>query len=148
MLPEEEINSISDDLFMLVLHLSGRIFNPSAMFKGLPIPPSHTKVLFRLAKLGPCPVSQLANDLIISRPNMTPIIDKLIAEGYADRYDDPNDRRVIMVKLTEKACTLLHNIEHKSKSLFIEKLSSLDDNDLKNLKNLVPELNTIVLKIK
>ena len=79
---------------------------------------------------------------------MTPIIDKLIAEGYADRYDDPNDRRVIMVKLTEKACTLLHNIEHKSKSLFIEKLSSLDDNDLKNLKNLVPELNTIVLKIK
>ncbi len=148
MLPEKEINSISDDLFLLVLQLSGRIFNPSTMFKGLPIPPSHTKVLFRLAKLGPCPVSQLANDLIISKPNMTPIIDKLIAEGYADRYDDPNDRRIIMVKPTEKARTLLHNIEQKAKSLFVEKLSSLDDDDLINLKKLVPELTNIVLKIK
>ncbi|WP_024833439.1 MarR family winged helix-turn-helix transcriptional regulator [Ruminiclostridium josui] len=148
MLPEEEINSVSDDLFLLVLNLSSRIFNPSAMFKGLPIPPSHTKVLFRLAKIGPCPVSQLANDLIISRPNMTPIIDKLIAEGYADRYDNPNDRRIIMVKLTEKACTLLHDIENKAKSLFMEKLSSLDDKDLTKLKNIVPELNNIILKIK
>lgn len=148
MLPEEELNSISNDLFLLVLHLSGRLLNPSNLFKGLPIPPSHTKVLFRLSKLGPCPVSQLANDLIISRPNMTPIIDKLIAEGYADRYDDPNDRRIIMVKLTEKACNLLHTIEQKAKDLFVEKMAILDDNDLARLKKLVPELNSIVLKIK
>ncbi|ACL75547.1 MarR family winged helix-turn-helix transcriptional regulator [Ruminiclostridium cellulolyticum] len=148
MLAKEDMNSISNDLFLLVLHLSGRIFNPSTMFKGLPIPPSHTKVLFRLAKLGPCPVSHLANDLIISRPNMTPIIDKLIAEGYADRYDAPNDRRIIMVRLTEKAHTLLHSIEQKAKSLFVEKLSALDEKDLLNLKNIIPELNNIVLKIK
>ena len=38
----------------------------------------------------------MAKDLSISKPNMTPIIDKLVKEGYVDRYYDDNDRRVIL----------------------------------------------------
>lgn len=147
MVSEETLNNIADDLFTLVLHLSSRMFNPSIMLKGLPIPPSHAKVLFRLSKLGPCPVSQLANDLIISRPNMTPIIDKLISEGYADRYDDPNDRRIIMVKMTEKAHDFLQNLEKKTKSLLVEKIANLDEEELMTLNRVVPDLTGIIKKI-
>jgi DNA-binding MarR family transcriptional regulator len=147
MVSEETLNTIANDLFMLVLHLSTRMFNPTIMLKGLPMPPSHAKVLFRLSKLGPCPVSQLANDLIISRPNMTPIIDKLISEGYADRYDDPNDRRIIMVRLTEKAHDFLHKLEQETKKLLVDKIANLSDEDLKNLNRIVPDLIGIVMKI-
>ncbi len=33
---------------------------------------------------------------------MTPIIDKLIQENLVERFTDPNDRRIIRVRVTEK----------------------------------------------
>lgn len=148
MVVTEDLNNISNDLFTLLLYLSSRLLNPSIMLKGLALPPSHVKVIFHLAKLGPCPVSQIANHLIISRPNMTPIIDKLISEGYVDRYDDPNDRRIIMIKMTEKAHKFLHDVESDAKAQLIEKLKLLEKDDLEKIKVILPQLNDIVQKIK
>jgi DNA-binding MarR family transcriptional regulator len=147
MLPKEDLNNISSDLLNLVFLLSGRIFNPSNMAKGVPIPHSHMKVIFHIVKSGPCPVSKIANDLIISKPNMTPIIDSLISEGYVNRYNDPNDRRVIMIEATKKAYAFLDENRLKLKNLLAEKIAVLSDEDLERLRVLIPQFTSVIEKI-
>ncbi|WP_313561455.1 MarR family winged helix-turn-helix transcriptional regulator [Ruminiclostridium cellobioparum] len=118
------------------------------MLKGLSVPPSHMKVIFYLTTNGPSPVSKIANDLEISKPNMTPIIDNLISEGYAVRYDDPNDRRIINIKATEKAFNTLKQKKQETVELVSEKLSSLSDEDIELLMDTIPPLIKILGKIK
>lgn len=148
MLSKEDVNNISSDLISLVFLLTSRIFNPSQMSKGMPIPHSHIKVIFHIVMAGPCPVSKIANELIISKPNMTPIIDNLISEGYVNRFNDPNDRRVIMIEATEKAHVFLKEAREKLKELLAEKITVLSDTDLDKLRTLIPKFSSVIEKIK
>jgi DNA-binding MarR family transcriptional regulator len=148
MLPKTDINHISHDLYTLILSIHTKIFNPTVMLKGHPIPPSNMKVIFHLVKIGPCPVSKVANDLMISKPNMTPIIDNLISEGFVNRYDNPDDRRIIMVEATEKAFDFLKKKEQKMKEVLAEKISVLEEEDLKILKTLLPQLTNVITKMQ
>ena len=148
MLSNEEVDNISSELLGLVFLLSSRIFNPIQMSKGMPIPHSHMKVIFHIIMTGPCPVSKIANELIISKPNMTPIIDNLIADGYVNRFNDPNDRRVIMIEPTDKAHAFLKEHRLKLKNMLAEKISVLSDTDLEKLRALTPQLYKVLEKIK
>ncbi len=148
MFTKEALLEISNNMFFLFLSLNHKMINRSIMLKGLSVPPSHMKVIFYLTTNGPCPVSKIANELEISKPNMTPIIDNLIAEGYAVRYDDPNDRRIINIKATEKAFNSLKQKKQETIELVSEKLSALSDEDIESLMATIPPLIKILGKIK
>ncbi len=148
MFTKEALNEISNDMFYLLIFLNSRLINRNLMLKGLTVPPSNMKVIFYLIMHGSCPVSKIANDLVISKPNMTPIIDNLLAEGYVNRYDDPNDRRIIIIEPTQKARDFVIQKKRESKELLSEKLSSLSDNDLLFLKDVLPKLAAVMSKIK
>jgi DNA-binding MarR family transcriptional regulator len=47
-------------------------------------------------------MSEIGCKLSMPKPHVTAQIDKLIAENIVERLDDPNDRRIINIKLTEK----------------------------------------------
>ena len=141
------LNNISNDLYMLLLSLNKRIFNHEEMLKNCNLPPSHVKALFYLIHNGPRAISQIGNDLSISKPNMTPIIDKLVSEGLINRFQDPNDRRVIRIQATEAACNFLKEREQRVKSNLIKKISPLSDDDLKELEESVKKMQKILLKI-
>lgn len=141
------LNNISNDLYMLLLSLNKRIFNPEEMMKSCNLPPSHVKVLFYLIHTGPCAISQIGNDLSISKPNMTPIIDKLVAEGFLNRFQDPNDRRIIRVEPTDAACNFLKEREFVIKSRLAERISPLSDEDLKKLENSIETMTKLLINI-
>lgn len=143
----DNLNNISNDLYMLLLSLNKRVFNHEEIIKSCHLPPSHVKALFHLIHNGPCAKSQIGNDLSISKPNMTPIIDKLVSEGFINRFQDPNDRRIIRVEPTELAREFLREQNNKLKSRLLEKISPLSDEDLEELAKCISSLNKILLKI-
>ena len=100
---EKNLTKISEDFFVLMMLLHKKVVKLEDFMKSMAMPPSHVKVVFYLAHNGPSSVSSIARDLCISKPNMTPIIDKLLECGYVTRYEDPKDRRVIRIEVTEKA---------------------------------------------
>ena len=140
------LNNISDNLYILLLSLNRQVFNPSELTKKFNAPHSHIKVLFYLIHHGPTSISKMAKDLYISKPNMTPVLDKLVEDGLVNRYYDPNDRRVIRVETTSKACNFLKSGEEHIKSLLKERLLNLDEEDLSNLSNSLETLITIIRK--
>lgn len=143
----DNLNNISNDLYMLLLSLNKRIFNHEELVKSCQLPASHVKALFYLIHNGPRAISQIGNDLSISKPNMTPIIDKLVSEGFINRFQDPNDRRVIRVEPTEVAFKFLKEQEKKIKSRILERISPLSDEDLEELDKCINSLQKLLFKM-
>lgn len=114
----------------------------------LSIPPSHIRVIFYLIHYNSSPISQIADNLGISKPNMTPIIDNLINCGLVNRYNDPNDRRILRIELTKKSFDLLDAFRVAFCNLFKEKISMLSDDDIITLDNSMANLITIFKKLK
>lgn len=138
---------ISDSLIDLITSLNKKIFDPSEPAKRFSMPHSHVRVLFYLKKFGPVPISQVAKDLDILRSNMTPIIDKLIAEDFVRRHNDPSDRRVIKVEITNKADELFKRHVDYLKEAISSKISSLSNEDLSKLYELILEMASIISKL-
>lgn len=141
------LNEVSSNLFDLLFLLNRKVFNHSEFIKGLPLAPSHVKVIFHLMNSESLSVSQIAQKLNISKPNMTPIIDKLIHDGYVNRFEDPNDRRVLRIKVTEKSKILFREQRHIVKSKLQEKISHLSSDDLDALNTSINVISDIVSKL-
>ena len=58
-------------------------------------------VLHQLHRAGePMRMSELAEQVLISRPTTTRVVDRLVERRWIDRHKDPTDRRVVRVGLT------------------------------------------------
>ncbi|SFB12457.1 DNA-binding transcriptional regulator, MarR family [Clostridium frigidicarnis] len=141
------LNGLSNNLYDLMMILHKKVFNMGEIMKTFPVPPSHVKVIFFLSHNGPCPVSMIAKDLEISKPNMTPIIDKLLSEGLVNRCYDENDRRIIIIELTDEARKLFKRQQQKIKDMLCDKISHLDADDLDSLNLIVPKMLKITSKL-
>lgn len=69
--------------------------------KNLPVTPDQFRVLTHLWKTDGMQQSELALCTNRNRANVTRIIDILEREGIVVRQDDPNDRRVFRIYLTD-----------------------------------------------
>lgn len=139
--------NIADALVLLISSLNRKIFNPHELMKNFPVPPSHARVIFYLKGHGPARISQVARDLGISKPNMTPIIDKLIMEGLVRRYDDPSDRRVVKVEITGRANELFEKREEYMREIIAGKVSLLSDEELSELDGLIAKMTAMIDKL-
>jgi DNA-binding MarR family transcriptional regulator len=72
-------------------------------FRGTPLTPARTRVLWDLAHSGPSTQHALAVRLEVSPRNITGLVDALEAGGYVTRSPHPTDRRAIIVSLAASA---------------------------------------------
>ena len=56
------------------------------------------------------PMNELARHLGVTRPAVTGLVDRLIAQGLVNRQGDRRDRRVVRINLTPKGRRVLDNI--------------------------------------
>lgn len=47
-------------------------------------------------------MSDISRCLMVSKPAATQVVSQLVDMGMVERYSDPNDRRVVMIRPTEK----------------------------------------------
>src|SRR5215217_7739174 len=96
-----------DETLMLLPTLMRLVERPSSVEmgeiarRGVPtedvqVSPGHIQVLIALTG-GPRSVGQLAEELEVSPPAATQLVDKLAEHGMVDRHQDPEDRRVVLV---------------------------------------------------
>ncbi len=95
-----------DETLMLLPTLMRLVERPSPVEMGetsrrgvatdVQVSPGHIQVLIALAR-GPRSVGQLAEELGVSPPAATQLVDKLAEHGMVDRHNDPEDRRVVLV---------------------------------------------------
>ncbi|HKZ54677.1 MAG TPA: MarR family winged helix-turn-helix transcriptional regulator [Anaerolineales bacterium] len=63
--------------------------------------PSHVSTLMRLHYMGHCPVSSIGHDLGVSAAAASQMVERLVSLGLLERGEDPVDRRVKRIALTQ-----------------------------------------------
>lgn len=72
------------------------------------------KSLFFIAAKGKTNFKKLADALDVTPPNITGIIDRLVEQGLVSRIESTEDRRVMLLQMTEKGVKLVNKLqEHR-----------------------------------
>jgi len=121
-----------------------------AMFKKLmrvhptfEMPKQQMGLLFHISKENRKPMSYYSEKMMVPKPNLTVIADKLINDGFVERAFDSNDRRVIILALTKKGEEYINENIKRIKGEMMERLDSFNDKDIERLNELILEMKEI-----
>ncbi|MDT8324266.1 MAG: MarR family transcriptional regulator [Bacteroidota bacterium] len=93
-----------------------------------------------LGHLGPMTIGELSRKMLVSGGNMTCVVDNLEKEGLVRRQHSDEDRRSVIVALTEKGDALFQDI-FPQHAAFIEQLATvLSDEEQGELSRLLKKL--------
>jgi len=119
-----------------ILDLSDQIFN--ILIPGLPqewltsdVTLVQMRLLFVLYSKGPQRMSDLASAMDAAMSTMTGIVDNLVRKGLVVREADPQDRRVVVCRLSEKGEELGGGLWRWGQNQVKRMLQTLGDNELK-----------------
>jgi len=107
----------------------------------------HFLIIRTLCSTGALPISEIGKRLMIPRPQMTRLIDQLIALEMVVRLPGTHDRRITNIDLTEKGRIILEKCVQVLRQNIISKMESLDEKELLELSGLLARLNEITSKI-
>jgi MarR family transcriptional regulator, organic hydroperoxide resistance regulator len=82
---------------------------------GLTTPQFH--ILMMVKEKGPCKVTTLAELMGVKPSAISVMIDKLVAQGLVDRQHQENDRRVVMLSITDTGNQTLEQMSQQSNEI-------------------------------
>jgi DNA-binding MarR family transcriptional regulator len=91
------------------------------------------KVLMLLGLHGSAPVSSLAQQMNVSPPNVTGILDRLEHQHWVARTSDPHDRRVVRVVLTDEGARFMDSLQTAGAGRVRARLTAMPEEDLEAL---------------
>jgi DNA-binding MarR family transcriptional regulator len=107
----------------------------------LPINRTQAKVLMIVEKLQGATMTHLSHMAGLEKGSFTAVADRLIAAGFVERGRDPQDRRKIILLLTEEGRFVAHKIIAKVESHIDKKISQLNKTQRVELVNALEVLS-------
>lgn len=104
---------------------------------------SQFAVLEILYHKGDLRVSEIIEKVLSTGGNMTVVIDNLAKEDLVKRCDDPKDRRVNLISITDKGRKLVSEIFPKHVENINEIFSALTEEEKENLISLLKKLSGV-----
>ena len=98
-------------------HLSGRVFARMLKEYEIEINPAQGRILFVLWREDGIPIRELAKRTSLGKSTLTSMLDRLEEAGYSGRERSEADRRVILVKRTDKDRAAQAAYERVSKAM-------------------------------
>jgi DNA-binding MarR family transcriptional regulator len=102
---------------------------------------SHLHLMSMLDRHGELPMSRLADVLDISLSNATGVVDRLAERGLVERAGVPDDRRIVIVRVTDEGRRALAELELFRDEVVARILDRLDDEQLTRLVASVDDLH-------
>ena len=107
---------------------------------------SQCNALIEVGRAGVLSVNQLADRLNLDKSTASRVSDKLVLDGQLLRQEDPNDRRYVVLKLTERGSQTYTNLENRMTAYFEEVMAGVDPAEremmLKGLQTLAAALHS------
>lgn len=94
----------------------------------------------RLAGDAGLPLSELGQRMLVSRANITGLVDRMERDGLVTREADPGDRRIIRARITPRALELLAFMLPLHNELVYRAMSSLTDEEQRTMHGLLLKL--------
>ncbi|MBD2059974.1 winged helix-turn-helix transcriptional regulator [Oculatella sp. FACHB-28] len=94
---------------------------------------SQLRVLWFLNRCPQSSLSEVADDLDVTRPTMSAMIERLVQRGFVNRVEDPEERRRVLLTLTATGSKYLEQVSEATRSKVAGVLSPLSDTELQQL---------------
>lgn len=144
---EYDIDKTAMELTELLPVLQKKLIKPFEQLSKSKVSPMQFYVLFILEDKGNLSMTELSNELSISKQQMTPVVDKLIKNGFVIRKYNEIDRRIIKIFLTSLGKKFIEELKMGIFDMLKNKFYSLNNEDLKNLYKAFTEIRRIVNKL-
>jgi DNA-binding MarR family transcriptional regulator len=99
---EQTAERIAENIFYALPLLKKRMMCLESVQADRGIPISHIQVLAMLEEVGSMTVSEISRKFGMAKPNITPLVDRLIQHGLVDRVHSDSDRRVVNVVILDE----------------------------------------------
>lgn len=109
--------------------------------------PLQMHALFALSCEEKLSMSELARMIVVSKQQLTPIIDKLIEVDLVKREHDQVDRRNVTIRLSENGKAFIEEKRCEMSDMIRDLLSCLPENDLEALNRSAREISTVLHKL-
>jgi len=110
--------------------------------------PPHLDIIKLLEESGTLHIAEIGERLLIARPQMTHLIDKLVELELVERQIGKEDRRTINIMLTENGKALIEAHDEHIRKATMEALSSLTIGELKELSAALQTLKEMFSKLQ
>lgn len=137
---EKLVENIMTSGFLMYKRLSNGIKSPG-------IPRHQFELLYSICLENGKPMKYFGEKLMISKPNLTVMADRLIEDGLAERLFDPEDRRVILLSVTQKGQEFLNEQVKKIKEEMTKSFDLLSEEDALRLNEILDEMKNIFNKL-
>ncbi len=143
-----KLDHVANDFLTLFGVIHGKFLRPSEKITRPMLGPAQFHALSILCRKGPLPISELADELKISKQQSTPLICKLIGSGLAAKKVDGHDRRIVHIEITETGRGMFKMLWLEVKQALAAKLEALPETELEELDQLMKRICEILQGIK
>jgi DNA-binding MarR family transcriptional regulator len=105
-------------------------------------------VLEYLYREGPSKMSRLADFMHVTTAAMTGIMDRLVRDGYCLRVYEPQDRRIINIRLTTRGQDLVKKIRQQRRNMVIKIFGKIAERDRLDYLRIIMQIKDILMKEK
>ncbi|MFW9808868.1 MAG: MarR family winged helix-turn-helix transcriptional regulator [Candidatus Thorarchaeota archaeon] len=95
-------------LITQIHHLGRRVFSELLKDRGLNIGPGQGRILFALWQKDGVPINELIKKTLLRKSTLSELVDNLESAGYVKRVQSEEDRRKVLIELTEKTRQMLN----------------------------------------
>ena len=97
---------------------------------------------------GESKMTNIANFMHVTTAAMTGIVERIVRDGYALRVYDPDDRRIIKVKLTAKGSDLLKKINQQRRKMIISIFGKISETERQQYLRILTRIHDILTQEK
>lgn len=138
------LDKVAEDFLHLMGYMRTHYLRPAEQITRLRFSPGHFHALAHILRRGSFSMSELAAEMMISKQQLTPIVDRLVEAGVVVRQPDENDRRLVRIEVTEQGRSVYREIGIRIKDNFKERLSAIPERQLNELEQLLPRIMEIL----
>ncbi|MEW6075020.1 MAG: MarR family transcriptional regulator [Candidatus Omnitrophota bacterium] len=95
---------------------------------------------------GESKMKDLALAMHVSTAGMTGIVDRIVRDSYVVRVFDPQDRRIIKIKLTPKGIGLVKRINAQRRKMAMDLFSKISEEERENYLRIVTKIKDALSK--
>lgn len=125
----------------------GIVARTTAGLADLGLEPGDVDALDQIVAVGPdCQMSTLASGLSVTASSATKAVDRLVRKGLAARLQDPTDRRVVRVLLSDAGTRAQAHVRTEREAFSAQVLAMFDIDDRESIGRLLPGIADAVIE--
>ena len=95
----------------------------------------------------PCRITELAEAENVTQPAITRLVDRLQEKGWVERDSDPEDGRVVIVRLTPAGQEMRAALSAEYRAMVHEEMAALPDADVETLARAIDVLDELIARL-